>query len=73
MGDNKKQLAYDAEWKKKNTVLIGMRLQKSTDADIISAIENSKSKQGELKRLIRLGLAYETVLNQRMDFSEARK
>lgn len=47
------------ERQKEKTILVGLRLQKSTDADIISAIEKASSKQGEVKRLVRLGLAAE--------------
>jgi len=49
----------EKKWKAENTVFIGLRFQKSTDADIIKAISGVKSKQGEIKRLIRLGLEAE--------------
>ena len=60
----KAELAAQDKWKKKNTTMIGMRLQNTTDADIIEAIMNSSSKQGEIKRLVRLGLEYERILNE---------
>ena len=44
-----------AEWERKNTSFIGLKLNNRTDADIIAAL-NGKSKQTEIKRLIRLGL-----------------
>lgn len=61
MANSKKQQEYDAQWKKENTVLYGVRLQRSTDADIIEILENAKSKQGEVKRLMRLGIEYERL------------
>lgn len=48
------------KWVKENTVFIGMRLQKSTDADILEHLEKAKSRgygtQTEIKRLIRAGM-----------------
>lgn len=46
------------QWTKENTVFIGLKLNKRTDSDILSALGEG-SKQGEIKRLIRLGLKYE--------------
>ena len=48
---------YEAQEKydKENTQFIGLKLNKKTDKDILDAIEG-KSKQTELKRLIRMGL-----------------
>lgn len=43
---------YDRE----HTVLISLKLNKRTDADILSAIED-KPKQTEIKRLLRAALA----------------
>ena len=48
-----------AEWEKTNTYLFSTRLQRTTDADIIEKLEAADSRQGELKRLVRLGIAYE--------------
>lgn len=48
-----------AEWEKANTYLFSVRLQRSTDADIIEKLEAAESRQGEVKRLVRLGIAYE--------------
>ena len=45
---------YDNE----NSVMVGMRLMKKGDADIIGAIQGKK-KQTELKRLIRIGLKHD--------------
>ena len=40
-------------WTKKNTVMINAKLQRSTDADILSYL-NGKSTQAEIKRGLRL-------------------
>ena len=50
---------YRQQWQKDHTVLVALRLNRNTDGDIISAIENVQSKQGEIKRLVRLALQYE--------------
>lgn len=51
---------YNEAWKLENTTRITLRLNNRTDADIIEAIQSaSGSKQGELKRLIRAGIAAE--------------
>ena len=51
---------YDEAWKLENTTRITLRLNNRTDADIIEAIKSTPgSKQGELKRLIRAGIASE--------------
>ena len=50
--------ANDA-WKKANTVIFSIRLQNSTDADIIERLAGAKSRQGEVKKLIRLGMEAE--------------
>ena len=54
-----KRMAVQAEWQKENTTQFTIRLQNSTDADIIEKLEAAESRQGELKRLVRLGIAYE--------------
>ena len=53
--EEKKKYAAQERYDKSNTVYIGMKLNKKTDSDILSAIDG-KCKQTELKRLIRLGL-----------------
>ena len=40
------------EWLKENTVFIGLRLQKSTDADILSYLED-KPKQTVIKAALK--------------------
>lgn len=41
------------KWLKENTVFIGIRLQKSTDADILQYLEG-KQNQTEIKKALRL-------------------
>lgn len=43
---------YDAE----NTVRVMLKLNKTTDADILKALEASGNKQGYIKQLIRADL-----------------
>lgn len=45
-------------WLKENTVRFSMKLQKSTDADILQFLEG-KNVQGEIKRGLRLLIASE--------------
>lgn len=59
-----KRMAVQAEWQKENTTQFTIRLQNSTDADIIEKLEAAESRQGEVKRLMRLGLEYERILNE---------
>ena len=40
-------------WDRKNTVVITMKLNRKTDADIIERLESVDNKQGYIKRLIR--------------------
>ena len=42
-------------WMKENTTFIGLKLNNRIDADILEALEG-KSKQSEIKRLIRIAL-----------------
>ena len=46
-------------WLKENTVRFSMKLQKSTDADILQYLEG-KNVQGEIKRGLRLLIANES-------------
>ena len=47
-----------AKWMKEHTVFIGIKLMKTTDADILAAL-NGKAKQTEIKRLLRIALEVE--------------
>lgn len=52
-------------WKKENTVLVSLRLQRKTETDIIDALQNGDgSMQSRLRHLLRLGIAYEQLLNE---------
>ena len=42
------QERYDRE----NTVFVGLKLNKKTDADIIALLENSDNKQGTIKKIL---------------------
>jgi len=55
----KKYQATKERWKAEHTIIFSTRLQYNTDADIIEKLEAAESRQGELKRLVRLGIAYE--------------
>lgn len=46
-------------WTAKNTTFIGLKLNNRTDADILAALEG-KSRQTEIKRLIRRGMEVES-------------
>lgn len=41
-----------AEYDKKNTVMVSIKLNTKTDADIINALDKTDSKQGYIKDLI---------------------
>lgn len=57
--DKQKKNARQAEWDKQNTVFIGIKLQKSTDSDIIGYLQD-KPKQTTFKKAIRLLIKTET-------------
>lgn len=44
---------YNTEYNKANTVVINIRLNKKTDADIITALESVNNKSGLIKWLLR--------------------
>lgn len=44
---------------KENTTHIGIKLNNRTDADILEYIEGKPSKQGEIKRLVRIAMEVE--------------
>lgn len=47
-------------WKKENTVMVGLRLMKKTDMDIIETLQSGDgTMQARLRHLLRLGIAYE--------------
>lgn len=57
----KKAQETNEKWKAENTYLFSVRLQNSTDADLIERLKEAPSRQGELKRLARLGIEYERL------------
>lgn len=59
--DKEKRQEWDNKWKAENTYLFSVRLQNSTDADLIERLKEAPSRQGELKRLARLGMEYEKL------------
>jgi hypothetical protein len=52
-GAHKMESEARKKWVKENTVFIGVKLQKSTDADILQFLEG-KQNQTEIKRALRL-------------------
>lgn len=48
-----RKYASQEKYDKANTVQVMMKLNKKTDADILSWLDNQKSKQGSIKELIR--------------------
>lgn len=60
--DKQKKNARQAAWNKENTVFNGIRLQKSTDSDIIEYLED-KPKQTTIKKALRQLIKSETENN----------
>ena len=54
MTASKAQLKAQAKYDKENTVQIKLKLNKTTDKDIIDYLSNCDNKQGFIKYLIRL-------------------
>lgn len=46
-------------WRNEHTERVTIRLNKRTDADILGKLTGVESKQGEIKRLVRLGIKAE--------------
>jgi len=53
MTASKAQLRAQAKYDKDNTVQVKLKLNKKTDADIISWLDDISNKQGYIKELIR--------------------
>ena len=64
VGKEKQYQEVKERWKAANTFHFSVRLQNRTDADLIERIEAAPSKQGELKRLARLGIEYEKKMKE---------
>ena len=59
MIDKKKKNERQYQWDKQNTVFVGVKLQKTTDSDIIEYLED-KPKQTTIKKALRLLIKSET-------------
>lgn len=59
MADKENQRRANQTWKEQHTISFGVRLNRNTDADIIAKLEGAASRQGEIKRLVRLGIKSE--------------
>ena len=55
-----------SEWQKENTVIFSIRLFKTTDADILAALDG-KQKATEIKRLVRLGMKFDSHSDSHLD------
>ena len=53
MKTSKAQLRAQAKYDKDNTVQVKLKLNKKTDADLISWLDDISNKQGYIKELIR--------------------
>lgn len=51
------QIRASVKYNKENTVQISMKLNRSTDADLIDSLNRVKNKQGYIKELIRKDIA----------------
>ena len=45
--------AAQERYDKQNTVFVGLKLNKKTDADIIALLEKSDNKQGTIKNILK--------------------
>lgn len=61
--------AAATEKSKRSVIYVGLKLNKKTDADILSEIGESTERQIELKRLIRIGIK---ELNHRREIKKRR-
>lgn len=53
MTTSKAQLRAQAKYDKDNTIQVKLKLNKKTDADLISWLDDISNKQGYIKELIR--------------------
>ena len=51
------QIRASAKYNKENTVQISLKLNRSTDADLIESLNRIANKQGYIKELIRRDIA----------------
>lgn len=57
-----------ARWDAENAVQVKMKLNKNTDADILEKLKTVESKQGYIKKLIRLDLERRNLTMTRIQF-----
>ena len=50
---NRMSKAAQERYDKQNTVFVGLKLNKKTDADIIALLEKSDNKQGTIKKILK--------------------
>ena len=46
-------IAAQERYDRENTVFVGLKLNKKTDADIIALLESSDNKQGTIKKILK--------------------
>ena len=51
------QIRASVKYNKENTVQISLKLNRSTDADLIDSLNRIANKQGYIKELIRIDIA----------------
>lgn len=49
-------------WAKENTVVVSVKLQRSTDADILERLEGEENRNGFIKAAIRRQIAYDNAV-----------
>jgi hypothetical protein len=55
----------NARWKRENTINVSIRLMNKTEMDVIEALnEREGSMRSRLLELLRLGIAYEKMMNE---------
>ena len=60
------QKAAVAKYDKENTIRLSLKLNKTTDADILEKLEHVESKQGYIKELIRRDLNELILISERI-------
>lgn len=70
IGGTKKAMAgsiqYQDDWKRENTVLVGVRINKNQDPELFERLQSCKgSKSALIRDLIQKGLDYEKIIAQK--------
>ena len=50
---NRMSKAAQERYDRENTVFVGLKLNKKTDADIVALLERSDNKQGTIKKILK--------------------